>query len=61
MYLLLKNGDSKFIWDDQKEVMYRVIEEGDTEIIRANLEKLSRFCPYLSLVSKTEEFPLVKK
>ena len=61
MYLLLKDGDSKFIWDDEKAIMYQVSEEGDTEVVKANLEKLTRFCPYLELISESEEFPSLKK
>ena len=60
MYLLLKDGDTRFVWDDQKKIMCKLFEDGATEIVKSNLEKLTRFCPYTELVSESKEFPKYK-
>ena len=57
MYKILKDSDDRFIWDEQKGIMYQMSKDGDAEIIKANLEQLSRFRPNLEVVEIVEKLP----
>src|SRR5512133_2670660 len=52
MYWILGDGDSKFIWDELKEVMYEVTEDVALRI-PPSIELLAKFRPTLELIEKT--------
>jgi hypothetical protein len=62
MYWIIKDSDQQFIWDETENVMYQIDEFKDAYPIKANLEKLNHFSPYVELVAKTStEPPQIRK
>ncbi len=56
MYWLMKASEDRFIWDDQKEKMYRV-QAGIADVIPPSLMMLSKFRTDLELDRKEAKKP----
>lgn len=58
MYWLLKDGDTKYVWHEDKEEMFQLSEDATMFFkIKPSLQQLSKFCPDLTLLKKQDIFP----
>lgn len=56
MYLVLKDSEDRFIWDDTKKIMYQINGE-DAYRIKPSIEQLSRFRPRIVVEEKSKSIP----
>lgn len=54
-FSLIINGDSRYIYDSKKDVVYSVDDTDSVSKLRISLEQLSRFCPYSQVKEEFDE------
>lgn len=53
-YVKIVNGDSVYIYDSKKKIVYKRIGASTFEKLSISLEQLGRFCPYSIVQEETD-------
>lgn len=58
-YARFKNGEDRYVWDKEKDILYAEISLGNDEyqVARINVQQLSKFCPYTEDDGDFDKFP----